>query len=541
MSLQKEISNVLSFITANGYQIHPDAFTLLKDIDSNKMNVIQQVVKYKKKNGSNTIIGIDDIKIFCIAVGQNNLIKNDQEIIEKFHTHHVVSSSSVYQSTNSSTENNIDLKDFYKVIFDSTDYINSGEGINGYTSLFKSRFIKSLKILSTRPDSKRINKIAFVKKSNNQKKQNNNLNTEYNDIKIENNNASLGGYSSVIAGLVMSKRSKRNSTELIIDDQTGIINTLAVTDETIKLVSKLTLDQMVMVEIENKGNNHIIKNVVSPDIPDHIPNKGKRESYAVLISDLHVGSKYFKETDFLRFLNWLNSSDDEIVSKIKFLCIGGDLIDGVGIFPNQDKELKYNNTFKQMSHLTKLLEQIPKRIQVFIIPGNHDLGRRALPQPAVPKNDCPRLYSFENFTMLGNPSFIELEGVKILMYHGQGLDDIIATIPGLSYANPAEAMKILLKARHLSPIYGQRTPISPELEDMMVINEVPDVFHSGHVHVMDVQNYRGTLIINSGTWQDQTPFQQTMGIMPTSGIAILVNLATLRPFQITFNQEYASM
>jgi DNA polymerase II small subunit len=102
-------------------------------------------------------------------------------------------------------------------------------------------------------------------------------------------------------------------------------------------------------------------------------------------------------------------------------------------------------------------------------------------------------------------------------------------------------MKILLKARHLSPVYGQRTPISPELEDMMVINEVPDVFHSGHVHVMDVQNYRGTLIINSGTWQDQTPFQQTMGIMPTSGIAILVNLATLRPFQITFNQEYASM
>jgi DNA polymerase II small subunit len=138
--------------------------------------------------------------------------------------------------------------------------------------------------------------------------------------------------------------------------------------------------------------------------------------------------------------------------------------------------------------------------------------------------------------MLGNPSYIELNGVKILMYHGQGLDDIIATIPGLSYSNPAEAMKILLKARHLSPIYGQRTPISPEKDDMMVITEVPDIFHSGHVHVMDVQNYRGTLIVNSGTWQDQTPFQQTMGIMPTSGIAIAVNLSTLRPFQIDFSQ-----
>ena len=97
-------------------------------------------------------------------------------------------------------------------------------------------------------------------------------------------------------------------------------------------------------------------------------------------------------------------------------------------------------------------------------------------------------------------------------------------------------MKVLLKARHLSPIYGQRTPIAPEKDDMMVITDVPDIFHSGHVHVMDVQNYRGTLIVNSGAWQAQTQFQQTMGIMPTSGIAIVVNLSTLRPFQIDFSQ-----
>ena len=56
--------------------------------------------------------------------------------------------------------------------------------------------------------------------------------------------------------------------------------------------------------------------------------------------------------------------------------------------------------------------------------------------------------------MLGNPSLVELNSVKILMYHGQSLDDIIATTPGLTYSKPAEAMKVLLKARHLSPIYG---------------------------------------------------------------------------------------
>jgi DNA polymerase II small subunit len=275
-----------------------------------------------------------------------------------------------------------------------------------------------------------------------------------------------------------------------------------------------------------------------PDIPDHLPNKSKSEAYAVLISDLHVGSKYFMKREFLRFLDWLSSSsDDDIVKKIKFLCVGGDLIDGIGIFPNQDKELLEIDAVKQMSHAAQLLAKVPKHIKVIMIPGNHDLGRRALPQPAIPRKDLgERFYSLENCMMLGNPAFVELNGVKVLMYHGQGLDDIIATTPGLSYSKPAEAMKVLLKARHLAPIYGERTPIAPEQEDMMVITEVPDIFHSGHVHVVDVQSYRGTLVVNSGAWQSQTKYQQTMGITPTPGVAVIVNLATLQPVMYDFNQ-----
>ena len=115
------------------------------------------------------------------------------------------------------------------------------------------------------------------------------------------------------------------------------------------------------------------------------------------------------ETEFIRFLNWLSSTDDEIVRKIRYICIGGDLIDGTGIFPNQDKELLEMNTTKQMIHVIDLLAKIPGHIKVFIIPGNHDIGRRALPQPSLPKKDFNKLYSFENFTMLGNP---KLSGIK---------------------------------------------------------------------------------------------------------------------------------
>jgi DNA polymerase II small subunit len=382
-----------------------------------------------------------------------------------------------------------------------------------------------------RPDSKRITKIASLKRKSNNTRSRKSYETDGDPNKNS---------SSVIAGLLMSKRSKKNGLEMTIDDYSGMLNVLAITEELKKQASMLALDQMVMLEVDNankKGmQGFIVKNLVSPDIPDHLPNRSKSESYVILISDLHVGSKYFLEVEFLRFLSWLSSTEDEIISKIKFVCIGGDIIDGIGIFPNQEKELIEMDTGKQMSHAIDLLAKIPQHIKVFIIPGNHDPGRRALPQPALPRKHSDKLYSFENFAMLGNPSLLELNSVKILMYHGQSLDDIIATTPGLSYSRPAEAMKVLLKARHLSPIYGERTPIGPELEDMMVITEVPDIFHSGHVHSIDVQNYRGTLIVNSGAWQAQTKYQQTIGIVPTPGIAIAVNLVNLQPFQMDFNR-----
>jgi DNA polymerase II small subunit len=188
-----------------------------------------------------------------------------------------------------------------------------------------------------------------------------------------------------------------------------------------------------------------------------------------------------------------------------------------------------------MKTAAEVLSMVPKHIKMLVIPGNHDPGRRALPQPSIPAILSEGLSKLENCIMLGNPALVDLNGVKVLMYHGQSLDDVIATTPGMSYSKPAQAMKVLLKARHLAPTYGGRTPIAPEVEDMMVMSEIPDVLHSGHVHVTYIDRYRGTLVVNSGAWQSQTKFQQTMGIMPSPGFAILVNLSTLQPTVLDFN------
>ena len=111
----------------------------------------------------------------------------------------------------------------------------------------------------------------------------------------------------------------------------------------------------------------------------------------------------------------------------------------------------------------------------------------------------------------------------------------IATTPGLTYDNPTKAMKLLLRSRHLSPTYGKRTALSPELRDFMVTDQVPDVLHSGHVHTFGELNYRGTLLINSGTWQGQTDFQSNMGLEPTPSVIPVIDLSTMRVLRRSFS------
>ena len=541
MTVNNNLSKIISFVTSKGFQIHPDALTLIEEIQENYFQIIEDILSNKKnKKEKSMVIITEDIKnfvkvpldkipnehsncelIISKATAENDVgYKEDKEIIIDENLFSIKKDS--FDKYKEKMDENL------KIIYDSNDKINSGEGIEGYTSLFRSRYEKSLKILSLRQDSKKVKKIELVKQLFNQSKINSN------SMSKEDSANSL-----FIAGLVMNKDVKNNNYDLTIDDQSGLLTATTYNEDIKKQISMLTVDQMVMIEFENnsKRRKNTIKNLFSLDIPDRIPNRSKSEIFSILISDLHIGSKFFMEKEFQNFLEWLNGNEynKDIISKTKYICICGDLIDGIGIFPNQDKELLEKDSYSQMEHAIKILSQIPKHMKVFLIPGNHDLGRRALPQPAIPQKYAEKLYSLDNITMLGNPCMINMEGIKILMFHGQSLDDIIASIPGLSYSKPAEAMKILLKSRHLSPIYGQRTPIAPEKEDMMIIEDVPDVLHSGHVHVIDVDSYKGTLLVNSGAWQSQTPFQQTMGITPTPGIAIAINLSNLKPYKIDFN------
>lgn len=474
--LKKELTFALNYALNKGFQIHPDAFKILENIDVKKLEkIIKEIVREKTKQKL-FLINQDDLETY-LGIKEDPNLKNE-----------------------------------HRILSDPTSKITTGEGVKGYNALFSSRFNKLKRIISDRPESRMLKSIASVK-----------------SVKTEDD--------MYICGLVTTRNTERNIVKLVLEDPSGTFEGIVFDSELQNFAGSLLSDQFVMARVSmGKNAGFIIKDLILPDIPEQAINRSETETFAVFLSDLHIGSKYFMEKEFSEFVSWI-SSPDPTARKVRFVLIGGDVVDGVGIYPNQDKELVFQTLEEQLRRLEELLDKIPKHVKIFIMPGNHDPGRRALPQPAIPKKYNSGLWERENVFMVGNPAMISLNGVKVLMFHGQSIDDIVKTTPGLSYDNPANVMKHLLKARHLSPIYGSQTPIAPEMEDLMVIDEIPDIFHVGHVHRAQLDMYKGILLINSGSWQRQTPFQASVGMTPNPGIALMVNLKTFQVFHENYNSN----
>jgi DNA polymerase II small subunit len=214
----------------------------------------------------------------------------------------------------------------------------------------------------------------------------------------------------------------------------------------------------------------------------------------------------------------------ELASRVKYVVINGDLVDGVGIFPNQLDELDISEKITQYEKAADLLNELPDFIEIFILPGNHDAVRRSLPQPPIPKKYAPRLYEDKRIHMLPNPCLLNLHDVEVFAFHGAALTDVLSSTPGHDFKNPVNALELLVRCRHIAPIYGQTTPIAPETSDRLIITSVPDVILAAHIHINATKRYKGVTLVSAGGFQDQTPFQKRMNINPSPGIVSVFNL-----------------
>ncbi len=325
-----------------------------------------------------------------------------------------------------------------------------------------------------------------------------------------------------IIGMVADKRETRNGHLMIeLEDEEDAVVCLVPRDSPVmQLAKQVVLDEVIGVDGVASDSLFIVKNIVWPEVPIREKRLTDEEVAVAFMSDLHVGSRFFLHEHFGKFLRFLKGEgsefEKEAAGKIKYLFVAGDVVDGIGVYPSQEKELVTKDIYVQYEIFAELVKSVPEYIEVVVIPGNHDAVRVAEPQPRLLPEFVKSLDGFSNIHFAGNPAFVEVHGLTALIYHGSSLFSMIENNPALSggFQNPEKVGIELLRRRHLSPIYGTN-PIVPERGDCLAIPEIPDVFHFGHVHRNGYADYRGTMIVNSGTWQDTTEYQLKQGHVPS--------------------------
>lgn len=355
-----------------------------------------------------------------------------------------------------------------------------------------------------------------------------------------------------LIGMVRSKTLTRKGDLLVeLEDEEGIAKVWVGKGrneqerQCFEKARSLMLDDVVAFDGKASDPFLIASDILWPDIPVRTTKTIEEDLAVAFISDTHVGSRLFMEKQFGAMLRWLKGEvgderSREIAGRVKYITLAGDLVDGIGIYPKQEKDLTIKDVFEQYREFAKLLESVPDYIEVIASPGNHDAVRRAEPQPVLPEEIAEAFSHLPNFHLVGSPAWVEIEGLKTLIYHGTSLDSVIASIPGMSYARPEMPMIELLKRRHLSPTFGEN-PIVPEESDGMLVEEVPDIVHMGHVHHNAFEKYRGTVVVNSGTWQDRTDYQVRLGHIPTPCILPVYGLRTAELVQVNFNEQAGVM
>lgn len=476
-------------------------------------------------------IANDPFLIEKLARIDENLLKGttfiDKNVLNSFSTPSTVSASGQAESQKGEkTPSNV------KVLFS----YNKEPGkivVNDFVAYFNRRFEALSSILRQRQEMQKVTSINRIKN------------------RTVRENVTL-------MGLVYEKTvTKNNNIMLTLEDPSGKVNIL-VSDkkkELLNTAKEVVLDELIGVEGITGGNFVMANQIFIPDVPlMRELKKSPVEGYLALIGDPHFGSKAFLKKEFNDFIEWINQrkgseEQKEIASKVKYLVIIGDLVEGVGIYPGQEEDLEINDIKEQYDHFAEYLKQIPSNISIIACPGNHDAGRISEPQPPLLHKYAESIKKLPNVVLLSNPAFVNIgatngfSGFDLLLYHGVSLiyysDHIDSIRQKGGQKRPDLLMKLLLQMRHLAPSHTSNQYTPDASFDPLVINKIPDFFITGHIHRVSVSNYKNITLLNCSCWTDITEDQEKRGLQPQPGRVPLVNLHTREVKVINFFREEA--
>jgi DNA polymerase II small subunit len=461
----------------------------------------QEIIKYAKEN--NLILTEDSLK-YLSKHNYKEIINLLKEKDLLFVSGQDILNLKYEQKEKETYSKNFQILDKY----DITGKNYSQGSIDDFHKLFLDKYAKISKIIKIRPN--------------------------FEHTTIESTKNLVKGKQVDIIGMVYDKRiSKNGNLVLTIDDPTGQIKLVIMNkdENEFSKYKEILQDNVLGFKAAVLSKDMLIVNeVIYPDIPfKKRNNQLKDDIYMAIIGDLHIGSKKFKEKEFVKFIEWLNGNyegEKEFVKKIKYLIIAGDMVDGIGVYPTQFNELAITDILKQYELFEEYILKIKIDLDIFIISGNHDAVRLSDPQPAIAPLYLPRLYEKENIHIMGSPSWVVIEGFKTLLYHGASLHGIYTEIKNAKMDKPDTAMLEVLKRRDLMPQFGHRQTFVPIEKNLMVIEEVPDIFITADIHHLAYSKYKHVHMIVSACWQDITDYQKELGHVPTVSKVLLFNLKT---------------
>jgi DNA polymerase II small subunit len=489
--MQSELHTILSQLLDKGYQISPEAFIILQEMPITEADKIIEKV--------------------LLTVNENPEL-------------YLIETTMLEKASSGTKETTIQSEKFpyAKKITADIDVLPDEESkpsgdVDGYIDYFNSRFTQIENILKQRVDVRDYIPLSQALK-----------------LPIKSNMKTIG--------IVSNKNARGDRLFIDLEDQNSQITVLVSGKELIEQGLEILEDQVLCFKgFKYREDLFIANELIWPDVPMRNSNRSDEDVCAIFVGDIHVGSRWFRDDLFEKFVKWMNlelgpQPSRNLASKVKYIIITGDLVDGIGIYPDQINELLISTQREQYREAARLLSKLPEYVEIIIIPGNHDAVRRSLPQPPIPEKYAPELFKDPRIHLLPNPCTFKLHGVEIMLAHGKGLDDILSSTPGHDFHHPITGVELMLRCRLLAPIYGQTTPIAPERIDRLVIRSIPDVMAMGHVHIYESKKYKGITLISSGSFQDQTPFQKRMKLKPTPGLVSVFNLMTHQNIPLDFER-----
>ncbi|HJX06230.1 MAG TPA: metallophosphoesterase [Candidatus Nanoarchaeia archaeon] len=403
--------------------------------------------------------------------------------------------------------------------------------VNDFVNYFNRRFETLSSFLKQRQDFQRVTSIARIKYKKERE-------------------------SVMFCGLVYAKSTtKKNNILLTVEDPSGKVKVVVSEKkkELFELAKEMVLDELIGVEGTAGGNFVMANQLFLPEIPliKEIKKSPEDECLA-LTGDPHFGSKAFLKEEFEDFIEWLNQrkgtpEQRELASKVKYLVIIGDLVEGLGVYPGQENDLEITDIKQQYNLFAEYLKKIPSHITIIVCPGNHDAGRISEPQPPLLHEYAKALRSLPNIVLLSNPAYInigatkEFSGFDLLLYHGYSLIYYADNVGHIRFRGGQKRadliMKFLLQRRHLAPTHTSNQYVPDPYRDPLVIDKLPDFFITGHIHRVSVSNYKNITLVNCSCWTGITEDMEKRGLQPQPARVPIINLKTRDVKIINFLRE----